>query len=305
MPRCLCLILKIRPKHLGSWELRLLKTILCWHVALDHFLSLVMTIKTFVFIYLCSVFIAIASGTCYFIDGNEAADRFTCSDLNTVNASMCCEQDASAYFNSCINGICAYTYAPGAQGQYDNELAFWRDSCSDPTWRDPACVKIASCEKCLDEQNPNVRVDYLLDVTTSAVRLSKCADGTFCPRNTDDLNATCCDNHQGESVRPATLSADSANTRANPEGTTLSTLLSHRSSISTSANGGLETSTSASFSQSSSASSTANLGLPTSTPVLYSSSATSPGVATSTSSSKTSNGVSKLVSSVIISSFLF
>lgn len=266
-----------------------------------------MTIKSFLFIYLYSVFIDIADGTCYFIDGSEAADRFTCSDLNTVNASMCCEKDAGAYFDSCTNGICAYTYAPGAQGRYDNGLAFWRDSCSDPTWRDPACVKIASCEKYLDDQEPNVRVDYLLDVTASAVRLSKCVDGTFCPRNTDDLNATCCDNHLGEFARPlsATLSADSASTGANPEGAMPSTSLSHSSSTSTSANAGLATSTSTSLSQSSSASSTAILSLPKSTSVSSSSSAASSDVATSTSSSKSSHGVSKLVSSVMISSFIF
>lgn len=119
-----------------------------------------MTIKRFLSIYLCSVFIAITSGVCYFIDGTEAENRFTCSDLNTVNASMCCESDT--FVDSCMDGICVVSVVV-SPGQYDDEKGFWRDSCSDPTWRDPACVKMASCEKSritlsFNEQEPNVRV---------------------------------------------------------------------------------------------------------------------------------------------------
>ena len=120
-----------------------------------------MTIKRFLSIYLYSIFIAITSGSCYFIDGTVAENRIPCSDLNnTVNASMCCE--SNAFFDSCMNGICVVSVAP-FPGQYDNDYGFWRDSCSDPTWRDPVCVKIASCEKSritldLDEEQSNVHV---------------------------------------------------------------------------------------------------------------------------------------------------
>lgn len=106
-----------------------------------------MFIRSFLFICLCSIFIAVASGTCYWIDGTEAADRFPCFDLNSVGASMCCDKASSAFFDSCADGgICAYTYASGVQGRYDDGLSFWRDACSDPTWRDPACLHVASCE---------------------------------------------------------------------------------------------------------------------------------------------------------------
>ena len=105
-----------------------------------------MSSKLFSFLYFCRVFIAIASDTCYWIDGTEAANRFACFDTNKNGASMCCDEASSPFFSSCTGGICAYTYASGVQGLYDDGLSLWRDSCTDPTWRDPACVKMASCE---------------------------------------------------------------------------------------------------------------------------------------------------------------
>ena len=34
-------------------------------------------------------------------------------------------------------------------------------------------------------------------MTDSAAQLSRCADGTFCPRNRPNVNSSCCDNNQG------------------------------------------------------------------------------------------------------------
>lgn len=89
-------------------------------------------------------FFFLASGRCYWIDATEALDRFPCYDLNTVGASMCCDSALRDSFISCANGICAYTFTQGTQGPNDVESSsFWRDSCSDPTWRDPACLAMA------------------------------------------------------------------------------------------------------------------------------------------------------------------
>ena len=41
----------------------------------------------------------------------------------------------------------------------------------------------------------------LVDVTATAVQLSVCQDLTYCPRNQNDLNTTCCDYHQGVNVQ--------------------------------------------------------------------------------------------------------
>ncbi len=32
------------------------------------------------------------------------------------------------------------------------------------------------------------------------MQLSNCSDGLYCPRTDKDVNATCCDNRQGESA---------------------------------------------------------------------------------------------------------
>lgn len=88
--------------------------------------------------------IAIVNGTCFWIDGTEAKNRFTCWDLNSVGASMCCDRDVAA-FDKCIGGICAYNFSSGVAGLYDGGQSFWRDSCTDPRWQDPACLAMAPC----------------------------------------------------------------------------------------------------------------------------------------------------------------
>lgn len=206
-----------------------------------------MSNKRFLFIYLCSVFIATASGTCYWINGAEAPDRFTCSDPNTVGASMCCAKESSMFFDSCTDGICAYTYASGALGPYDDGLSFWRDSCTDHTWRNPACVTIDSRENSGENRTfMNIAlICMFLDANGSQVRLSKCADGSFCPRNTSDPNTICCDNHLGQFARNASvkLSAGSTSTTLNPTAAT-STFFSHSSPSSSTEDSKVATSTS-------------------------------------------------------------
>lgn len=90
----------------------------------------------------CLLLTAIVNGTCFWIDGTEAKNRFSCYDLNSVGASMCCDRTATAAFVQCIGGICVYQ---GVLGLNDGEQSFWRDSCSDPRWQDPACLAMAPC----------------------------------------------------------------------------------------------------------------------------------------------------------------
>lgn len=44
-------------------------------------------------------------GKCFWIDGTEVKNRFTCYDLNSVGASMCCDSAAGSAFVNCIGGI--------------------------------------------------------------------------------------------------------------------------------------------------------------------------------------------------------
>lgn len=82
---------------------------------------------------------------CYWIDGTDAKDRNPCLDLNTVGASMCCDGALAASFVKCIGGICVYNFSSGIPGLYDDGRSFWRDSCTDPRWQDPACLAMAPC----------------------------------------------------------------------------------------------------------------------------------------------------------------
>lgn len=106
-----------------------------------------MSTRLIVPFYVCLVFIAIVSGTCFWIDGTVAPDRFTCYDLNSVGASMCCDSAFSKDFDKCIGGICVYNYSSGARGLYDHGQSFYRDSCTDRAWQDPACLAMAPCKR--------------------------------------------------------------------------------------------------------------------------------------------------------------
>lgn len=99
-------------------------------------------------IYLCLGFIRIvASGHCFWIDGSVAEGHTPGYDLNTVGASMCCATDTLEYISSTHGGICLYNINEGPQGPYDHQgVSFWRDSCTDPTWKDPACLAMAPCK---------------------------------------------------------------------------------------------------------------------------------------------------------------
>ncbi len=100
-----------------------------------------------IIIPLVTAFPPTGDGTCYNIDGS--IDHFTsaCYYLNTVGASMCCQND-----EDCLHdGLC--TGAPkGPVGPDDDNKAIWRRSCSDYTWQNGACLAIAPC-KCQICQN--------------------------------------------------------------------------------------------------------------------------------------------------------
>ena len=96
--------------------------------------------KMLLSVFFCSIFIFLASARCYWIDGTDADNRFPCYDLNSVGASMCCDSALRDFFNKCDGGICVFNFTLGTQGPNDQGSSYWRDSCSDPTWRDDACL---------------------------------------------------------------------------------------------------------------------------------------------------------------------
>ncbi|CAO1601401.1 hypothetical protein XANCAGTX0491_005064 [Xanthoria calcicola] len=113
-------------------------------------------------------------GPCYYIDGSIDTGSSACYLLDSVGASMCCRG-----FEQCIgSGLCLST-PTGRIGQYDNDTAIRRRSCTDYSWQDGACLAIAPFKY------------------SSPVQLSRCADASYCPRSPDNVNETCCENNQG------------------------------------------------------------------------------------------------------------
>ncbi|KAL2109712.1 hypothetical protein VUR80DRAFT_2114 [Thermomyces stellatus] len=71
--------------------------------------------------------------TCYFLDGSPAERLFRC-DNSTDGESTCCTAGSICW----SNGVCQEDL-PGLPRDYT------RAGCTDPTWRDPACLR--ECEE--------------------------------------------------------------------------------------------------------------------------------------------------------------
>jgi len=87
-----------------------------------------------------SMIVSSVIGTCYHPDGTSAHVDYKPCNTNG-NVSMCCHLGVSnnngdACGSGPTYGLCGIT---GPQ--------LWRESCTDPTWKDPACLKF-----CLDDK---------------------------------------------------------------------------------------------------------------------------------------------------------
>ena len=74
------------------------------------------------------------SAQCYNPDGSQASSQY--QPCNPDRPSMCCALNrTSAVVNSCrSDNLCA---------DADNN-SLWRESCTDPTWKDPACIQLCA-----------------------------------------------------------------------------------------------------------------------------------------------------------------
>lgn len=76
-----------------------------------------------------------AGDRCYWIDGTLANSLNPCYSLDSVGASMCCQNGQCQK-----SGLCNQTIVADTVSMY-----YWRGACSDYTWQDPACFPIAPC----------------------------------------------------------------------------------------------------------------------------------------------------------------
>ena len=107
---------------------------------------------------------------------------------------MCCALGRPVYHvNACLaNGLCEDVTTGW----------IWRESCTDPTWEDPRCLKL-----CMEESESRRRTGsaageltattVYLAADTGDAMLTACADGSYCCGNG---NATCCEQGLGYAI---------------------------------------------------------------------------------------------------------
>jgi len=96
--------------------------------------------------------------------------------------SMCCRTNGTSPDTCTSNGLCHNSAAPN----------IWRESCTDPTWQSPACLRLCIQVNAINTGNPNWPDGT--PVRNSHVPVTKCQDGSFCCGNN---NTHCCSAGQG------------------------------------------------------------------------------------------------------------
>ena len=145
-------------------------------------------------------FLLTCGGTCFFIDGSIDQSSSPCYVLTSVGASVCYRDG-----ETCQEGSLCAGDSGDLVGPNDENNAIWRRMCSDYTWQDPACFASAPCKFLVNVRDSiasELIVDLLMlkrhqDVLAYSVRITRCGDGTYCPRNDHDLNMTCYGNRLG------------------------------------------------------------------------------------------------------------
>lgn len=105
----------------------------------------------------------------------------------TAAVSMCCATGpgrAEEERDTCIDSL-------GAQLCYNKYYNnYWRESCTDPTWKDPACIKLFVNGTGIDGGTPVTQNGQVI----SDVDITVCNDGTYCDGTG---NVQCCQSGQG------------------------------------------------------------------------------------------------------------
>jgi hypothetical protein len=86
--------------------------------------------------FIAAFVVAGVSATCYTQDGTPEDSIYTSCNQN-VEFSMCCRTQE-------VNGDPADTCLPNGlcmNNQGVNKTTYWRESCTDPTWKSPYCLK--------------------------------------------------------------------------------------------------------------------------------------------------------------------
>ncbi|KAA6412155.1 MAG: hypothetical protein FRX48_04306 [Lasallia pustulata] len=131
------------------------------------------------YLWQAAFFTISAATACYYPDGSRVADPAyqPCNPAPGAQ-SMCCGTNHTqpTLDDTCLpNGLCQTLGATA-----DN--MFWRESCTDPTWDSPSCLK-GFCVSGVG--------------VSGNIGLTLCSDGTWCCGST---STTCCTDKQGISL---------------------------------------------------------------------------------------------------------
>ncbi|KAF3145974.1 hypothetical protein TWF569_006518 [Orbilia oligospora] len=131
---------------------------------------------------------------CYYPDGRlrDSTDYQPCSNVVGQHSMCCALANRGSGADLCLpNGLCSAFTADGSQ------TALWRESCTDPTWESPACLKI-----CFAKGKGYNWVKWDAPITV-------CRDGKICCGNKEDLGGVCCNEGKGIEIA-ATLQQNTA-----------------------------------------------------------------------------------------------
>ncbi|KAL8887420.1 MAG: hypothetical protein Q9215_004998 [Flavoplaca cf. flavocitrina] len=173
--------------------------------------------RLYTFIFCLSLIFPQCYASCYFPNGTSAdiLDGLPlmqpCNETPGVQ-SMCCMTQTTEGFESCnADNLCVN----------DENTVLARGTCTDPTWRDPACLNL-----CMSGNKPD---GLMYEDTTTA--LTVCADGSLC---CGGENTTCCNRRQGVFVQNGRLvsSLSSSATQTSPPTSTNPTATASQNSSS-------------------------------------------------------------------------
>ena len=126
------------------------------------------------FVYIVFVSLQPCQAECYHPDGSDAGSAY--QPCHTGGQSMCCAlNQVNGYSNRCRpDNLCF---------EDDTGLIF-RESCTDPTWKDPACLQLCTSGF---GAHPLAQDCYLLFIFTGLLTYFRYSEYYKRPREYDDI----------------------------------------------------------------------------------------------------------------------
>ncbi|KAF6806364.1 hypothetical protein CSOJ01_08859 [Colletotrichum sojae] len=130
---------------------------------------------------------AFASAQCFLPNGTEQSGaegvgKNSWRPCGSSGHGMCCNTFSG---DTCQDGLC---WNPIGK-------VYWRESCTDPTWQSPKCLKL-----CIDtDKDADSPGAMGLSMNQADVLVTECSDGSFCCGNGPSAKK-CCESGKGLSV---------------------------------------------------------------------------------------------------------